>query len=456
MSADRRVDRARRWVRWVTLGLTAAAVAVAGACANVSEPPGGPPDVQAPVILRITPDSSAVTARLKEVVVQFDEVISETPRTAQNLASLVFISPKSGVPEVDWGRDRISIKPSKGWRANTVYSVEVSPGITDLRNNGIDSTIRIVFSTGGAIPNTRLSGAAFDWVAGAGAPRALVEALVIDSAKTDTVAYQTRSDSSGRYDLRYMPPGPYLVRTVLDRNGNRALDPLEPWDTVRVTITQNTTADLYAFVRDTASVRITAFTTLDSGRTVKLTFDKPYAPGQFWPNEKVRIARADSSLLTVTKVVTPDIRVRDDSLLAAARADSIRRATTDTSALARARADTVARRRAADSIANAERALREERRVAALRGGRPVVRDTTPPPRFQRPNLYSELFVSLAQPVPDSTRLRVTVTAVRTLSGLARTTSREWVTPRPAPKPPARDSVTPARDTVAPAAARRR
>ena len=418
--------------RWCTLGLIAAAVSTAAACANVSEPPGGPPDVQPPVVIRVSPESGSVVARPKEVVIEFDEVISETPRSAQNLAALVFISPKSGVPEVDWGRSRISIKPSKGWRANTVYSVEISPGITDLRNHAIDSTIRVVFSTGGPIPSTRVTGATFELAAGRGAPRALIEALLIDSAKKDTTAYQTLADSAGRYDLRYLPPGPYLLRSVLDRNNNRALDPLEPWDTATVMVTGSARADLYAFVHDTTAVRITAFSVLDSGRTLRITFDKPYATGQFWSNDKVLIQRADSTLIAISKVATPDMRSRDDSLRAQATADSVRRATTDTSAAGRARADTLARRRAADSVANAERALREAARLAALRGGRLLVRDTAPPPKFARPLVYNELFVSLREPLPDSTRLRVTVTAVRTLSGISRTTSREYFTaPRP-------------------------
>lgn len=428
-----------RW-RWCALGFVAAAVSTAAACANVSEPPGGPPDAQPPVVIRVTPESGSIVARPKEVVVQFDEVISETPRSAQTLEALVFISPKSGVPEVDWGRSRISIKPSKGWRANTVYSVEISPGITDLRNHAIDSTIRVVFSTGGPIPNTRVTGAAFELAAGRSAPRALIEALLIDSAKKDTTAYQTLADSSGRYDLRYLPPGPYLLRTVLDRNNNRTLDPLEPWDTTTVTVTANARADLYAFVHDTTGVRITDFALLDSGRTLRITFDKPYAAGQFWSNDRVTIARADSSLIPVIKVATPEIRARDDSLRARAAADSVLRATTDTSAAARARADTLARRRLADSVANAQRAQREAERLAALRGGRPVVRDTTPPPKFTRPRVYTELFASLQSPLPDSTRLRITVTAVPTLSGVVRTATREYLTPAAARKDTTKDN----------------
>ncbi|MES2521070.1 MAG: Ig-like domain-containing protein [Gemmatimonadota bacterium] len=439
--------------RVALLGVTLCAVAVAAACANVTEPPGGPPDVNAPVVLKVTPDSGVISARPKAVVVQFDEVISEVPRGAQNLAEIVFISPKSGNVEVDWGRSKLSIKPSNGWRPNTVYSVIVNPGIVDLRNNRLDSTIRTVFSTGGPIPNTRLTGAAFDWTAGKHAPRALVEALFVDSVKKDTTFYQALADSLGRYELRYLPPGPYLLRTVIDRNNNRGLEPLEPWDTTRVVVTGTSTADLYAFVHDTVGLRISDLTLLDSGRTVKVTFDKPYAPGPIMSTDRVRVMRPDSTPLTVLRIVTPLERAKEDSARAAARADSAARAARDTTAAGRARADSAARRRAADSIAARDRAQREERRLAALRGGRPApTRDTTPPPKFDRPKVYTELFLILQQPLPDSTRIRVQVRDVMSMSGTVRSPARDFVTPRPQRLPARPPALPPAlpirRDTL--------
>jgi hypothetical protein len=337
---------------------------------------------------------------------------------------------------------------------NTVYSIIVNPGILDLRQNPLDSAIRTVFSTGGDIPNTRLSGAAFDWTIGKPAPRALIEALAIDSARKDTTFYQALADSSGRFELRYLPAGPYLLRAVLDRNSNRGLEPLEPWDTVRVTVTQDVVADLYAFVHDTVGLRISDIAVSDSGRTLKLAFDKPFAPGQLWTPDRVRIVKPDSSIVTVTRVSTPPERAAADSLRAKAVADSTMRANLDTTVAGRARADTLARRRATDSIANAERAAREARRLALLRGERPVVRDTTPPPRFQRPLLYNELFITLAEPLPDNARLRVEVTGARGLSGLARNATREFTTPK---APPKADSVPPVRrDTTSTSSSARR
>jgi hypothetical protein len=210
-----------------------AALLLVSACANQSLPPGGPPDLAPPLVVRVTPQNNAVGAKPKAVVLQFDEVISETPKGAKDIADLVFISPKSGVPKVSWGRSKIEIRPSKGWKPNTVYSVVIKRGLQDLRSNGIDSTIQLVFSTGGAIPSTSITGVAFDWREARGMTSAVVEAIA-----TDSTTYQVVSDSAGRFDLRYAPPGPYTLRAYDDRNGNRSLDPLEIWDTVSVTLTQ--------------------------------------------------------------------------------------------------------------------------------------------------------------------------------------------------------------------------
>jgi hypothetical protein len=135
-------------------------------------------------------------------------------------------------------------------------------------------------------------------------------------------------------------------------------------------------------------------------------------------------------------VFTPTEKASADSVRAKAVADSVARANNDTTTAGRARADTIARRRAADSVANAERAAREARRLALLRGERPAPRDTTPPPKFQRPFVFTELFVTLAEPLPANSRLRVTVTGARGLSGVVRAPSRELTTPKAAPARP--------------------
>lgn len=447
---------------------TLALLAVLGAtgCASQAMPPGGPVDDDPPLILDVTPKDRSTGAPPRAVVLKFDEVVSETPRGARDLRELVFISPRSGTPRVKWERQRLEIRPGTGWRPNTVYSVIIKPGIQDLRNNGLDTAIRVVFSTGGPIPETEVSGVAFDWVAGKGSATALVEAVGPIQGK-DTTLYQVAADSSGRYALRHLPAGPYLLRAFVDRNGSRTIDPLEAWDSATVTVGGRTQTDFYAFPRDTVGVRIASVAVEDSNRVLRVTFDKPFVPEQRFPPAGIRIQRPDSTLVAVRLVQTKLEKLRADSLLAKAKADSAAaKAAAELTPAQRARADSLAQVKRADSVAAAQRAEREARRREAQRTGRaPRRTDTLPAPKMQRPTLTAELIVSLDTALAPQTQYRLTVDAVRGLSGVVRSPSRTVTTarapkdtaraPRDTARPPRdsarapRDTARPPRDTVA-------
>ncbi len=432
--------------------LHAAALLLLTACANQGAPPGGAPDLAPPMLLKVTPENAAVGAKLNAMVLQFDEVISETPIGAKDLADLVFISPRSGIPKVKWGRSKLEIRPSKGWKPNTVYSVMIKNGLQDLRNNAIDTTMQLVFSTGGPIPTTRIAGVAFDWVAGAGLSGAIIEAVAADST-----TYQAVADTKGRYLLQYVPPGPYLVRAYGDRNSNRSLDPIEAWDSVRVTLTQSADIEFYSFPHDTVGLRVASVTPMDSGM-VKVVFDKPYASGSTFGVEDIIITRPDSSRVRVRSVQTSAQRAQADSLRAAARADSLARVASrsDSTPALRARADSLARIKRADSVAAAARAARdararEARARASTRGARsaPPV-DTLPPPKMRRPAVSPELFVTLDTALAPQTQFRLSVTNVRSLSGTVRSPSRTFTTPR-TPKPDSGKSDSSSRGATRPA-----
>lgn len=418
------------------------------ACANATVPPGGPPDAAPPLILAVTPKSQTVGAKNKDVEIRFSEVISEVPKGGKDLRDLVFISPRAKETYVDWHRDRITIHPKGGWLPNTTYSVQLSPGVADLRNNAIDSSVTVVFSTGGAIPNTTVTGVAFDWVVGRGANRALIEALAIKGK--DTTIYQVVSDSVGRFSLQHAPNGNYLVRAIIDRNGNRQLDPTESFDSLRISLAERSDVEFYTFPHDTVGLRLADVQAMavDSLKTLKITFDKPLAPGQIINTSQITLKRADSTSVGIALVQTIAQRAVTDSVRKKAREDSIARANIDTSAAGRARAlarDSLARIRRADSIADlAANAAREARRLATLRGGRPAaVRDTTPPPKMKRPEVSAELYVTLAERLAPGTPYRIQVSTVRSLSGTIKSPSRSFNTPRPEKK--ADSTATPTR-----------
>ncbi len=422
------VFRAQSVLRIVRAATRLGVALVLTACANAGAPPGGPPDIAPPIVLSVTPKSLTTNFKAKEIDIRFDEVISETPKGSVDLRGLVFISPRIKDAVVEWHRDRITIKPKGGWKPNTAYSVQISPGIQDLHQNTIDSSITVVFSTGNNIPQSTVTGVVFDWTAGVGARQALVEAIGKDST-----IYQVLADSAGRFNLQHAAPGEYLIRAIIDRNGNRMLDPTEAFDSVRVGLVATANVELYAFPHDTVGLRISdvQVAAADSFRVVRVVYDKPMAPGQQLVRPAFFVKGADSVVVNVVLIQTAAEHAVADSIKKNRVADSTARATRDTTAAGRAKADSLARIRRLDSLAAVDRAAREARRVAAARGVRvPITRDTTPPPKMNRQTVSAELYLILETPLKPGTPYRLQSGAVRSLSGTTKSPSRQFVTPK--------------------------
>ncbi|MCU0618661.1 MAG: Ig-like domain-containing protein [Gemmatimonadaceae bacterium] len=387
---------------------------VAAACASPGQPTGGPEDRIFPKIIAILPESNAVNAKPNRVLVRFDDVIAEQGPTG-DLSKAVLVSPWDGAVDVAWRRTGLAIRPSRGWRPNTPYTITILPGIADLRNNRNTEGLTFRFSTGPTLPNTTVRGVVFDWTTGRILPRALVQLL--DRADT-TLAYVTASDSTGRFVLRTVPPGRYLVRGVEDKTPNRRLDPREAWDSVGVVLADSATAELYLFPHDTTPPRISQLEQRDSV-TLLLTFDRPLAPGLVIDTALVRIVGPDSLPRALREVV-------------ALRTE-------------------IARQTRADSLAAARDTTRRPRRTLD-----PTQRvDTTTRavlPTATRPPLETGLVVRTVAPFAAGTNYRITVTGARGVLGPAAPVSRTLVVPRAptdstaAPRAPAR-APTP-RDTT--------
>lgn len=375
------------------------------ACASPGFPPGGPDDPDPPVLLGVRPDSGAVNvARDLRVRFQFNEVVSERPSGASDLAGLVLISPREGEPRVDWERSAIEVRARRDWRPNTVYTVTLLPGLQDLRGNVRRQASTVVFSTGSSLPDTRIRGVIFDWVAGRAVNGAIIEAITPDS-----VVYVGASDSVGRFSLAHLPPNTYRVRGFIDPNRNRDFDPREPFDTAVVNLTDTAALELYAFVHDSTGPFIESIQPRDS-LTIRITFDKALDPGQTVDTSQIRIVRADSTPVRVASVrlTRPETPAPGD--------------TTDTTA-----------RRPAVPIPPAARDTTDTAAVAAPRPTR------QPPP--------TQLTIEVFPPLEQQTTYVITVSGLRNLLGITSNSRRAFTTGRRAPPPG-----TPA-DTVPPSGA---
>ena len=404
------------------LALTAIAVlALAAACASPGMPPGGPTVSAFPRVIASLPETSAVNARPNKVLLRYDDVIGEQANGG-DLYKSVLISPwDGGEPQVDWKRTGMTIRPRKGWRTNTAYTITVLPGITDFRGKASPFGYEFRFSTGPTIPKTVVRGVTFDWVQARAIPRTTVQAI---DPKDTTLVWLTVSDSTGRYEFGSMPAGTYVIRAIDEKSPNRSLDPREPWDTATVTVTDSARADLYVFIHDTLPVRVSELRTSDS-LTITLTLDKPLMPGVEIPVSAARIVLSDSSVLQVASVMTAaQDRVERE------KADSISRLK-DTTAAAAARRDTIPRR-----------TIDPTRR-----------RDTSqvlPPLVAKRAAPATELVVRMTTPLKPGSTYRVTLTGLRNLLGVSGTATRVLIIPKAVPIDSTRNARSPAARDSAP------
>jgi len=412
------------------------------ACARMGPPAGGPEDKVAPVLVATLPESlGSYPDWNRSVEFRFDEVISEG--TSPNfglgtgdLERLFLLSPSKGVPRIGWKRDRLTIEPREGWRPNRVYRVELLPGLSDLRQNRLDTTAVVTFSTGGPAPTDTLTGVIIDWPAGRAAPVALVELLLLP----DSLVYRTVSDSTGRFRVGPLPRGRYMVFGAVDQNKNRQREQREHYDSTALAPGELTAASLWLLPRDTLGPRITQIAANDSV-SATVTFSGPLDPYQPSESLTVRLLRQADSTPVPFRSLLP--RAVDDSLqkLARARADSLR-AATDTG-----RADSTPGRPAVGKPP-----------AGAAPGRGPAGRESADPTVDSiiksRPALFDKLVLRTDTILQPETRYIVEVLGIRSAAGVTGDSRNVLVVPKrpPPPKPDSTavrtDSLAPPRDTT--------
>jgi hypothetical protein len=340
-------------------------------CAAVQDPPGGPPDYTPPAILSTKPDSGAQVPGWRDAaVIQFDEVVDE--RSGGSLDKLITLSPVPEKLAVDWKRSAIAVRPKEGWRPNLVYQLTLLPGIQDLRNNKLAAGRTIVFSTGGEIPDTRITGTVLNWEEGRIAARALVEAILLP----DSLRYLGVTDSVGDFRMGAVPVGRYLLQAGVDANNNRRLDLREPLDSVTLQLDSTLTRTFWAFKHDTLGPGLSRVTVADS-LTLRLEFNQALPPEPPDSGAVTLLALPDSTPLPLAQVwrlaeydsLTAAEHARQPARPDTARADSARADTTraDSAAASRGRptaTDTTARRTQAQDTSRAARLLRERPKLS--------------------------------------------------------------------------------------------
>lgn len=394
--------------------MTTLSLSVLSACARIEPPPGGPPDAAPPRLVATRPDSFVRLTPFKGAAeFQFDEVVSEggTPNRGEGtggLERLVILSPSNRVPEVRWRRNRITVRPREGWRANRVYRVELLPGVTDLRNNRTGEGSVLTFSTGAPRPQTTLEGRVVDW----STSRPVPGALVIASLLPDSLPYRGVADSTGGFSLGPLPQGEYIVSGVLDQNTDHRQDPREAYASARLARGRSAVGELWAFVHDTSAARIQTVAVDDSVKAT-ITFTQKLDPRQRLSARDVSLRLLpDSNPVAVASILPQPV---DDSIQGT-RSQPEDSTEVDDSAVG---ADT----------------SRAGRKIAPGPRGR-----AAEAPLPSRPPLYDRLVLRVPKPWAPGSRLALEVRGVKNVTGVAGNAVGVVAVPEK-PKPAPKDSV---------------
>lgn len=438
----------RRVGRWTPVLLsTSLAVYLSTGCARIAPPPGGPPDAVAPNLVGTLPESLAVYPGFDgKVEFIFDETVSEGSQPNfgygnGDLERMVILSPSREIPRISWERSRIGIRPRDGWKPNTVYRVELLPGINDLRRNRGKGGQVITFTTGAPLPTDSVSGIVIDWTTRQPAKLAAVELLLLP----DSLPYRTQADSNGRFVIAPLPHGSYLARGYMDANRNARLDGREAWDSLPAAPAPNAALVFWLAVRDTLGPRIQEITARDS-LLVEIQLSQPFDPFQVIDTSNIRLLLLPDS--TPVAVASFRSKALDDSLTARARAvaDSLRADSTR-----RARPDTA--KVAVPTPAPAPARPPQPAPTGRDRRPRAPIDSTVIKLAQTRPALTDRLILRPAAPLTPEARYAVVITRVRNVNQASDSIIVGFAAPKPPPPPRADSTATPS-DSTRPAKAK--
>lgn len=278
-------------------------------CAKQAPPPGGPVDETPPKIVEADPPAGTVrVARDTRVRLRFSEKVDR-----RSLSDAIFVTPSPGGDlGLDWNGLDLEIKFPDSLRVNTTYVITLGTGIRDLRNNRLEQSYSLAFSTGDSIATGELRGKIFGENPAAAGQGILVGAFLGDGNRqpdpTREVAdYTTQTSKAGDFEFRYLVDGLYRLFAIDDKYGNRLYDRGE--DAIGVASrdlqvgganSASTDINIRLALEDTLRPALNSVVATDH-RHLEWRFEEPVAPmdGDWFPHLRVLPASSGSAAFSL-------------------------------------------------------------------------------------------------------------------------------------------------------------
>jgi len=195
-------------------------------CARQGAPTGGPKDTTPPSVDTLYSTRNYSTRfKPSKIELRFDEWV-----TLSDAANQIVVSPPLAKrPEVILRGKTVTLAfdPSEQLRDSATYTINFGTAVKDLHEGNSAKDLRFVFSTGDLIDSLRVSGRVADALSGE--PVENISVMLYDIAADSVVRksrpyYFSRTDKSGRFDIRNVKAGRFKVAAIEDADQNLRWD----------------------------------------------------------------------------------------------------------------------------------------------------------------------------------------------------------------------------------------
>jgi hypothetical protein len=239
----------------VKLILLTLLLSLAGACAKISTPTGGPTDKTPPVVVKSLPVDGTRNFKGKEISITFDEYV-----TLDNISDKFMVSPPmKKKPRVFIKGKNVNVEFEEKLKDSTTYTLYFLDAIRDLNANNILDNFQFVFSTGPVIDSLSVTGNVFN------------SFTLENPEKTQVLLYRNTDDSAviknfpdyisrvvgnGYFRFDHVAAGKYRLFALKDddnsKNYNRTEEQFAFMDSL-ITITPG--SNYLPAVKDTTTVK---------------------------------------------------------------------------------------------------------------------------------------------------------------------------------------------------------
>ena len=210
-------------MKQIPFSLIVFVVLVLGSCASRVQPNGGAKDTKAPKLVSSEPANEATLFKGDKITLYFDEFVELKDGGTGIIVSPPLINP----PDISLKGKSIQIRFKETLDTSTTYNITLGKSVTDITEGNALTEMGFAFSTGGKIDSMRISGNVSDAYTNKPSKGVLI---MLYNELNDSLPYKktpryfARSDEQGKYTIRNIKKGTYLIFALDDANSNYLFD----------------------------------------------------------------------------------------------------------------------------------------------------------------------------------------------------------------------------------------